>query len=502
MGINIRKIIESVNLDEGVLNEASFSASKLKKVSDLLAIVLGKQLGGEFKLLGGSLGQESFKKKKVGEGKGFKYMNKKGQMIRFGWLKNSKKSTYQINIVDFWDPRNGKRRWDTPTLSIQIADWLNIVEVVKELKDVIMNGEVPELRESLTEDFDIATMTKVPVHEGKVPNKLIQYAASKGVEYDPTVHTYSKKLMMELQDQELWDEDEYRGFKIVKDERESNSTEATFKAAEKKLAEKKWSDPDFVFDDIEKLTKIVAMGGANGLIVAGMAGLGKTFHVEKTMKELLGSPEGPTAKWRHRKGAKLSPFGLYMDLFINRDDKTIVYDDSDSVWSDKDAVNILKGAIDTYDVRQVEWPSRSTVNLELMDPAEKEEYLMNLETALREKPEDVGTKIKLPSKFDFTSRIIFITNMPAAKFDKDANMSAIKSRSFFMDVQLKREDIIYRIKSLLPFIEPDVDMKIKEEILEQLAKSEHTLTMRAVVAAIAIKKGGIPDWERLVREYA
>lgn len=38
------------------------------------------------------------------------------------------------------------------------------------------------------------------------------------------------------------------------------------------------------------------------------------------MKSLLGSPEGPGAKWRHRKGAKLSPFGLYMDLFMNRDD--------------------------------------------------------------------------------------------------------------------------------------------------------------------------------------
>jgi hypothetical protein len=137
-----------------------------------------------------------------------------------------------------------------------------------------------------------------------------------------------------------------------------------------------------------------------------------------------------------------------------------------------------------------------------MDDEEKAEYLEKLYDAMVNKPEDVGTKIKLPSSFDFTSRIIFISNMPAAKFDKDANMAAIKSRSFFMDVQLKREDIVNRIRSILPFIEPDVDMKVKEGILDQLAQSEHTLTMRAVVAAIAIRKAGLNDWDRLVKEYA
>jgi len=495
--VNIRDIIESVELNEGILNESSFSESKLRKVSDLLAIVMGNQLGGEFKLLGGSLGTESFKKRGLGEGKGFKYMNKKGMMIRFGWLKKAKKSKFQINIVDFWDPKDGKKRWDTPTLSVQLAEWLNIVDVVSELKDIIVSGgaKMPELHESVSAVTEAVKSGNMP------PKKMIAYGTAKGVEYDISQDTYAM-YVKKMEAQGVWDEEEYKGFKVVKNEVEKNSTEDAFASAEKVLAEKKWSDPELVFDDIEKLTKIVATGGSNGLIVAGMAGMGKTFHVEKTMKAILGSPSGPDAKWRHRKGAKLSPFGLYMDLFMNRDDMTIVYDDSDSVWSDKDSVNILKSAIDTYKVRQVSWPSRSTVNLELMGVEEKEDYLASLYDAMVNKPEDVGTKIKLPSAFDFTSRIIFISNMPAAKFDKDANMAAIKSRSFFMDVQLKREDVINRIRSILPFIEPDVDMQMKEEILEQLAESDHTLTMRAVVAAIAIRKAGLNDWDRLVKEYA
>ena len=499
--VNVREIIESIDgLNVGILNESSFSETKLKKVSNLLATVLGRQLGGEFKLLGGSLGQESFKKKGQGEGKGFKYMNDKGQMIRFGWLKKAKKSQFQINIVDFWDPKDGKKRWDTPTMSIRIADWMNIVEVVQELKDVIISGgHVSE--SALYGEQEGEALFESIKDSNKPPKKMIAYGTAMGVEYEELVDTY-QGYINKLEDAGKWDKEAYRGFKVVKHETEKNSTEDAFKGAEKVLKEKKWSDPELVFGDIEKLTQIVATGGANGLIVAGMAGMGKTFHVEKTMKEILGSPEGADAKWRHRKGAKLSPFGLYMDLFINRDNMTIVYDDSDSVWSDKDSVNILKSAIDTYKTRKVSWPSMSTVNLELMDDTEKMDYMLSLEDALKNNPSDVGTKIKLPSEFDFTSRIIFISNMPAAKFDKDANMSAIKSRSYFMDIQLKREDVVNRIKSILPFIEPEVEMSIKEEILEQLSKSDHTLTMRAVVAAIAIKKAGLNDWERLVQEYA
>jgi|GEM_PF-1995171 len=498
--VEIRKILKNIGLNEGVLNEASFSETSLKKASDLLAIVLGRQLGSEFKLLGGSLGKETFKKSSTGEGQGFKYINDRGNMIRFGWLKKAKKSQFQINVVDYWDSKDGKKRWDTPTLSIAIADWMNIVEVVQELKDIIISGGLVS-ESALYGKQKGKVIFEAIKDSNKPPRKMIQFGQAMGIEYDEATDTY-QGFINKLEKAGKWDKEAYVGFKVVKSEVEKNSTEDVFKGAEKLLSEKKYSDPNLVFDDIVNLTKIVATGGANGLIVAGMAGIGKTFGVETTMQSILGSPNGPTAKWRHRKGAKLSPFGLYMDLFMNRSDMTLVYDDSDSVWNDKDSVNILKSAIDTYKVRTVSWPSRATVNLELMEPEEKEEYMNSLYDAMKNTPEDVGTKIKLPSEFDFSSRIIFISNMPGAKFDSDPNLSAIKSRSFFMDVQLKREDLINRIKTILPYIEPSVNIEEKLEILEQLSKSEQTLTMRAVVAAIAIKKSGTQDWERLVREYA
>ena len=57
--LSFKKVIESIQRDELTpLSEAAFSANKLRKVSDLLASVLGKDLGGGFEMLGGSLGQE------------------------------------------------------------------------------------------------------------------------------------------------------------------------------------------------------------------------------------------------------------------------------------------------------------------------------------------------------------------------------------------------------------------------------------------------------------
>lgn len=487
--IKLKSIMETIlNEDEiGLINEASFSAGKLKKVSDLLASIIGKGFGGEFKLLGAGLGKETFKKKSLGQGEGYRYINNNGYMIRFGWLKKAKKSKYQINIVDFWEPKS-KATWDTPTITVKLADWMNVIEVAKELKQVLITGEVSESIFLNEEGQEILLES--------APKKMISYAKEKGYEYEGESEY---KLIAKMGSD--FNKDEYKGFTVIRGEKEKNSSEEIFKDNEKLLKEKKWSDPDLIFDDIEKLTTVVATGGANGLIVAGMAGLGKTFHVEKTMKDLMGSPEGPTARWRHTKGGKLSPYGLYMELFRNRDDMVLVYDDTD-LWGDKDSVAMLKAAMDTYDVRKITWNSKATVNTDLMSAEEKDKYYEELYTAMIETPEEVGGKIKLPASFNFTSRIIFITNVNAAKFDKDPHMAAVKSRSYFMDVQLKREDIVRRIKSILPFMMPEIDMKIKEEVVDQLAAGGHILTMRAVTKAIGIRMGGASDWERLTREYA
>lgn len=482
--MELRKIIESATLDGGIasLNEAKFNAKKLRKVSDLLASIMGREIGGgKSAILGGSLGYEKFDKPGIGKGEGFKYLLSNGKMLRFGFL-NKSKSQYMINQVDLWDV---DAKFNEPTMSVTLADWMNIVDVVGELKAVLSGKGIP-------------SVTEAKAMLESAPKKMIAYADAKGVSYDGESE---HKLIKKLKDNGAWDQDEYKGFKITTGVTEKNSTEKVLVAAEKKLSGRKYADPDIVFDDIEDLTKVVGSGAQNSMIIAGMAGVGKTFHVEKTLKDMFGSPKGPQARWRHRKGAKLSPMGLYSDLFVNRNDMTIVYDDSDSVWSDKNAINMLKSALDTYPVRELTWSSSMTTNVEMMEEEQRLQYFMDLEDALANKPEDVGTKIKLPSTFDFTSRVIFISNLSADKID-----SAIRSRSIFIDVYLRREDVVRRIKSILPFVEESVDMETKLAIVDQLSESDNQLTMRAVTAAIGIKSAATKlglkgDWERQVRQY-
>ena len=408
-------------------------------------------------------------------------------MLRFGWLKKAK-SKSMINVVDMWEPGTGAT-WEKPSITIKLADWMNIVDVVNELKDILVHGGISE---SLLEELSLNEEIK---DSNKPPKKMLAYGASIGVDYDEASDTY-QGYINKMKDSGKYKADDYKGFKVIKDQAEQNSTSQSLKAAEKMLKERKYADPDIVFDDIEKLTRVVGLGLQNALIVAGMAGIGKTFHVEKQMQEMFGSPEGPDAKWRHRKGEKLSPFGLYMDLFTNRDEMTIVYDDSDSVWSDKDSINILKSALDTYKVRTIGWTSQSTTNVEILTDEEREAYYLKLYTAMKEKPEDVGTKVKLPNKFKFTSRVIFISNLKPEKID-----SAIRSRSLFMDIYLTRTDVMKRIKSILPFVEPEIPMTVKLKVLEALEKSGQDLTMRAVTAGIGIAAGGYDDWNRLVESY-
>jgi hypothetical protein len=173
---------------------------------------------------------------------------------------------------------------------------------------------------------------------------------------------------------------------------------------------------------------------------------------------------------------------------------TIVFDDSDSVWKDADAVNILKSALDTYEKRKLSWTSKATFPVQNLTPEERLEYEMKVDGELLD-PDSLSA-VKLPSEFIFTSRVIFISNLPPNKID-----SAIQSRSLFIDVNLTRESVILRIKSILKVIHLDVSDEEKFAIVDALSENSSTLTMRAVEAAMAIKKAGINDWERLVSQY-
>lgn len=247
-----------------------------------------------------------------------------------------------------------------------------------------------------------------------------------------------------------------------------------------------------IFEDLEDLATMVIEGIQPSLLVTGLAGIGKTYIITKLCEDMLGE-EGD--KWIHIKG-KVTPLGLYSTLFMNRD-KLIVFDDCDSVFDNETSVNMLKAALDSYENRTITWASDKTADISKMDESALEAFYAKIYKAF-ESGDFRG--MKLPNKFEFTGTVIFISNLTADKVD-----SAVKSRSFTIDINLSANQIVDRMEELLPHL-GDGEMKEKEEVLEFIRKSAHDadreVNFRTFINALRCKRSGSKRWERLVECYA
>ena len=223
-------------------------------------------------------------------------------------------------------------------------------------------------------------------------------------------------------------------------------------------------NPETMFGNLERLTKMVGRGIQPSLVITGMAGVGKTHLVKETLKQ-MGLKE--SYDFEHFKG-KATPAGLYMTLYANSD-KIVVLDDCDSVFKDDDAVNILKAALDSYDTRQISYISTKPLKDEYGEP--------------------------IPSRFEFTGKIIFISNINQSKLDE-----AIRSRSFVADISMNTEQMFTRMDQLMATIETKIPLPAKQQALA-IMKSLHDkydgvdINLRSFIKAARIAAMGFPEAE-------
>jgi hypothetical protein len=247
-------------------------------------------------------------------------------------------------------------------------------------------------------------------------------------------------------------------FKII-DPKPETTVDPEIRKAEKELeSEYEFGDPETLFKDLSRYVSMVIKGIQPSLLITGAPGLGKTFLIMKQIKE-AGLEKG---KDYVTITGRSTAAGMYVELYENNG-KLIIFDDCDSIFDYKDGVNILKGALDSNDVREISWLAGRA----LKSPT---------------------TGKNIPKQFEFTGRVIFISNLPQAKID-----SAIKSRSFMLEVALSPEDMLQRMKDVLPKVKPEIPLPLKEEALEFIeAASEEVenleLNMRTLVKAIKILK--------------
>lgn len=216
------------------------------------------------------------------------------------------------------------------------------------------------------------------------------------------------------------------------------------------------------FDILQDLTTLVTRRIMPSLVVTGGPGNGKSHTIIKTIQEngLIESDNYVVFK------GYSTARGLYNTLY-DHNGKLIIFDDCDSVLEDKTSLNILKSALDSYDKRTISWMAK------------------------------LGKSDEYPNQFDFTGRIIFISNK-----DKQDMDEAILSRSLSVDLSMTGDEKIQRMSHVLRDILPDLDMKVKQDALDFLRtnKDNDSVNLRSLIMVSKIRKEFPRKW-RGISQY-
>ena len=231
------------------------------------------------------------------------------------------------------------------------------------------------------------------------------------------------------------------------------------------------------FEFVKQMVSMVAKKTVASAIITGQGGLGKTHSVLKALKECglkdvtdlasfeVGTVISSSKSFRVIKGFSTAK-GLYRSLFEGNG-MTLVFDDCDSVLKDPVALNLLKGALDSYGERYISW------NADIKD-------------------ED------LPRSFKFTGSIVFISNK-----DMDSLDQAVRSRALCVDLSMNEEQKIERMETIVHDAEflPEYSAEFKNDALEflrSMVKSVQNLSLRSLISVVKIRAEG-GDWKQLAK---
>jgi hypothetical protein len=226
------------------------------------------------------------------------------------------------------------------------------------------------------------------------------------------------------------------------------------------------------FAFVEALSTMVATGKAPSAIITGEGGIGKTFTVTKTLRDLglvANTDEGadqlpPSKVFAVVKGYS-TPMALYRTLYENSD-RIIVFDDCDSIMKDPVAINLLKAALDSYSKRIVSWNSEQRGN-------------------------------DLPSSFQFHGGVVFISNHTLGTLDQ-----AIRTRALCVDLSMTADQKLERMEQIVAsgdFLAeaPDEHKADALAAIKENLALVRNLSLRTLVQVTKVRSTDRRDWKRL-----
>ena len=502
------------------------ATGSLQKAGNIILRYLRKKTG--IKTMFANLGLEKFKNSN-GAGYGLRYYapGKKIESIRFNWKSVGSANSQNLTSIDMW---NGST--SGPTYHISFDRDVSLVQVLPQIADMVKDGKVKSgkfttyptdisLKEDLNvEDLSILTEAVDPddaydnvvsliSSPGFTKQKVFKVWKSVGIKIFDEMEAQNPAIIKKVGRQYIWKGSKKDEKKLLS--QKSNilasigATSGTIRSGSSKetyahnpqLDELEANREKLTYEkqlsDLENLIKMTASGASNALFVAGRGGIGKTYTVEKVLSD-IGLSDG---NGYFKNTGTASAAGIYSLLFKYQND-IVLFDDSDDALKDQEARNMFKAATDTKKVRKLVW---NKMGKNVVEPDEYED------------PQELIDDGKIPRFFEFTGKVIFISNLKMDKLDPDG---AIRTRAFMIEIDPTDVEIYDFMESIVDKIKLDGDLKLdsatrkKTVDLLRKGKSKQTANLRKLSRALNMQAGTLKsgvnisdsDLTRMIETYA
>ena len=256
-----------------------------------------------------------------------------------------------------------------------------------------------------------------------------------------------------------------------------------------------------IFSTLNAHVMVVGKGLSPALLVTGPGGIGKSFSVEKILSHF-----GKKNKDFVIMKGKCTPSAMFEFLFKNYD-KICVFDDCDSVLSSKEGIAVLKGALDSGRTREISWNTKRADMVDTFDCETRKEVLARL----KEWSKAHKGKAGVPNHFQFEGSVIFVSNMTRKELaSKD---SALLTRCDLVDIKVTRDEVLTRIRYLLPEIKIyDANGKnisksgLKKEVFRWISSPtflndrrmrNKAIDFRVFIKAYKARYANMPNWKQM-----